>query len=59
MVEVSITKKLSLAGAMWQVANTVSTESESLFKNILSSAMKQVCLPLKHQFSQEQCFEPK
>lgn len=35
MVEVSITKTLLCAGAIYQTANMISTESESLFKNIL------------------------
>lgn len=50
MAEVSITEKPSLTAAEYQLVNTISPESESLFKNILilsTSAMNQVCSLLK------------
>lgn len=43
-------KNLLLAGVLYQVANMISVNSESLFKNILSLctlAMNQMCLLLK------------
>ena len=43
-------KNLLLASVLYQVANMISVNSESLFKNILSLctlAMNQVCLLLK------------
>jgi hypothetical protein len=50
VAEVSITEKPSLTAAQYQLVNTISPESERLFKiilNLSTSAMNQVCLLLK------------
>lgn len=50
VAEVSIAETSSLTAAEYQLVNTISPESESLFKiihNLSTSAMNQVCLLLK------------
>lgn len=50
VAEVSITETPSFTAAECQLVNTISPESESLFKiifNLSTSAMNQVCLLLK------------
>ena len=50
MAEAGLTEKPSLTAADYQLVNTISPESESLFKIIFSlstSAMNQVCSLLK------------